>query len=493
MNAARPELRIAIVGAGFAGIGMAIRLKQAGIHTFTLYEQSDGVGGTWRANTYPGAACDIPSHLYSFSFERNPDWTRSYGTQPEILGYLERCVERYGLRPYLRFNATVRRADFDAERHVWHIDMGEERVEADVLIAANGALSRPALPAIRGLDTFAGKLFHSARWNHAIDLRGRTIGVIGTGASAIQFIPEIAPGAAKLTVFQRTPPWVIPKLDRAITPSRRRWYRRFPWMQSLARTSIYWLLEAQAMAFISHPGLMRVAMRLGRRHIRRSIADPALRAKVTPDYIMGCKRILLSNDYYTALTRGNVDVETTPIREVCADGVITSDGELHRVDTLICGTGFQINDVAAPFETYGLDGASLSSRWLRDGPEAYWGTAIKDFPNLFLIVGPNTGLGHNSMIYMIESQVAYILDMLQTLIRTGATSVAVRPDAQDRFNRQLQERLSHSVWQTGCRSWHLNSAGKNTTQWPGFTFAFRRATRSPDPRDYTFTHARNDP
>lgn len=472
---------------------MAIRLKRAGIDSFTIYEQSDGVGGTWRANTYPGAACDIPSHLYSFSFEPNPDWTRSYGPQPEILAYLERCADRYDLRPRLRCNAPVTRAHYDETRHVWQLEVHDERIEVDVLIAASGPLSRPAYPSIRGIDTFAGTLFHSARWNHDVDLANRTIGVVGTGASAIQFIPEIAPQAAQLTVFQRTAPWVLPKPDGPIGTRWRRLYRRMPWLQSLARASIYCLLEARAIGFVTQPNLLRLAMRLARRYIERSIDDPALRAKVTPDYVMGCKRILMSNTYYRTLARENVHVETSPIREICPEGIVTADGTLHRIDTLICGTGFQVNDVPAPFEMFGVGGTSLSERWLRDGPEAYLGTAIKDFPNLFLIVGPNTGLGHNSMVYMIESQVTYILHALQTLIHKGARSVAVRADAQERFNTQLQQRFSRSVWSTGCRSWYLTATGKNTTLWPGFTFAFRRATKALDPRDFIFSPKPNAP
>ena len=484
--------RIAIVGAGFAGIAMAIRLRQAGIESFTIYEQADGVGGTWRANTYPGAACDIPSHLYSFSFEPNPDWSRSYGTQPEILAYLERCVERHGLQPFLRCRSAISRAVYNPTRHVWQIEVNGEAIEVDVLIAASGPLSRPALPAIAGLDTFAGTMFHSARWNHQADLTGRRIGVIGTGASAIQFIPEIAPRAAHLTVFQRTPPWVIPKPDGPIGPRWRRLYRRIPALQWLTRMSIYWMLEARAYAFLKRPPLLQLAMRLGKRYIDRSIADPALRAKVTPEHVMGCKRILLSNDYYRAITRENVALDTTPIREICPQGVITTDGALHEFDTLIFGTGFQVNDVPAPFEMFGMGGASLSERWLQEGPQAYLGTAIRDFPNLFMIVGPNTGLGHNSMIYMIESQVAYIHDALQTLIRTGATRIAVRADVQAQFNERLQRRFKQSVWQTGCHSWYLTASGKNTTLWPGYTFAFRRATQSIDIEDYDFAQRNTD-
>ena len=513
------ERRIAIVGSGFAGIAMAIRLKEAGISSFTVYEQAAGIGGTWRDNTYPGAACDVPSQLYSFSFAPDPDWSRSFGGQREILAYLERCVDRYALRPFIRFNTPVLEASYDEARWRWRLVLGNRTaavaknttecaacaaepslgqdielgadtvpssIEVDFLIAASGPLSRPAMPAIPGLSSFGGPLFHSARWDHDYAFEGKTVAVIGTGASAIQFVPQIASRVARLHVFQRTPPWLMPKPDRASGPLRRWLLRRVPLTRRLTRQAIYWQLEMRALGFVVDPKLMALPARLSLRHLRRAVADPILRSKLTPDYTMGCKRVLLSNDYYPALMRRNVELVTAGIHAVTDDGVLTDDGRHFPVDAIVCGTGFQVNDVGAPFEMKGLGGVSLNQRWLENGPEAYLGSAISDFPNMFMIVGPNTGLGHNSMIYMIESQVTYISECLRALDQRQARSMTVRPAVQKAFNARLQQAMQHSVWTTGCHSWYLNRAGKNTTLWPGFTFQFRKRTRAVDPDDYHF-------
>jgi cation diffusion facilitator CzcD-associated flavoprotein CzcO len=499
-SAIKARRRIAIVGSGFAGIAMAIRLKDAGITSFTIYEQAAGIGGTWRDNTYPGAACDVPSQLYSFSFEPDPDWSRSFGGQREILAYLERCVERHGLRPFIQFNAEVIEARFDAARQLWQLEIGgigeiprepgttrsSRQVEAECVIAASGPLSRPALPAVPGLAAFKGKLFHSARWDHDYRLEGKTVAVIGTGASAIQFVPQIAPRVATLQVFQRTAPWLIPKPDHATSAPRRWVFRHLPFTQRLARQAIYWQLEMRALGFIVNPALMKLPARLALRHLRKAIADPVLRSKLTPHYTMGCKRILLSNDYYPALTRPNVELITTGISAVTETGILCDDERHYPVDAIICGTGFQVNDVGAPFAMTGLNGASLGRRWLDEGPQAYLGSAISDFPNLFMIVGPNTGLGHNSMIYMIESQVTYIAACLRALEQRNARSMHVRRTIQDEFNARVQHAMQHSVWTSGCHSWYLTKSGKNTALWPGFTFQFKNRTREVDPDDYHF-------
>ncbi|MFM0111222.1 NAD(P)/FAD-dependent oxidoreductase [Paraburkholderia nemoris] len=482
--------RIAIVGSGFAGIGMAIRLQQMGITSFAIYEAAGDVGGTWRDNTYPGAACDVPSHLYSFSFEPNPAWSRAFGSQAEIFAYLKHCARKYGVDRYVRCNARVASARFDEARQTWQVEIDSngtrESIEADVVIAASGPLSRPAMPKITGLERFEGKLFHSARWDHDYPLEGKRVAVIGTGASAIQFVPQIQPRVAQLELFQRTAPWIMPKPNKPVGPRAHWLFRHLPFTQRFVRNAIYWQLESRAIAFVVNPKLMKLPMKFGLSYLERRVKDPALRAKLTPNYRLGCKRVLLSSDYYPALSQPNVDVVTTGIREIVADGIVTNDGMHHQADAIICGTGFQVNDVGAPFDVTGLDGADLGAMWLRDGPEAYLGTSIANFPNFFMIVGPNTGLGHNSMIYMIESQVQYIADCLRVLRRRKARTMTLLPDVQRDFNARLQKEMQHSVWVSGCHSWYQTKSGKVTALWPGFTFSFRKRTRRVRPQDYRF-------
>jgi cation diffusion facilitator CzcD-associated flavoprotein CzcO len=491
----RATPRIAIVGSGFAGIGMAIRLRQMGIGSFTLYEAADDIGGTWRDNAYPGAACDVPSHLYSFSFEPNPAWSRAYASQAEIFAYLQHCVRKYGLAPFVRCGARVAAARFDAQRQCWRLDIeargeaGEPArtsLDADIVIAASGPLSRPALPSIAGLERFGGALFHSARWDHDYPLDGKRVAVIGTGASAIQFVPRIQPRVGQLALFQRTAPWIMPKPDKPVSPRAQWWFRHVPLTQRLVRSAIYWQLESRALGFVVNPNLMKYPMRFALSYLERRVKDPSLRARLTPDYRLGCKRVLLSSDYYPAVSQPNVELVTHAIREVVADGIVTGDGVHRTFDAIICGTGFQVNDVGAPFDVTGIDGAELGALWLRDGPEAYLGTSIAGFPNFFMMVGPNTGLGHNSMIYMIESQIRYIADCLRALQQRGARSMNLRTDVQQAFNARLQRHMRRSVWTSGCHSWYQTKSGKVTAIWPGFTFSFRRRTRRVRTDDYRF-------
>jgi cation diffusion facilitator CzcD-associated flavoprotein CzcO len=475
---------VVIIGSGFAGLGMAIQLTEQGRDDFVVLEKAETLGGTWRDNTYPGCACDVQSHLYSFSFAPNPDWTRMFARQPEIRSYLEGLADRYRLRDRIRYGVTVTGAEFDAGSGGWTVHTASgEAIECRFVVWGTGALHEPSVPEIDGLERFAGRVFHSAGWDHEHDLAGRKVAVIGTGASAIQFVPPVAEQAAELTLFQRTPPWILPKLDRPISAAERWAFRAFPLLQRLYRGSIYGRLEGRVFGF-RHPRVMSGLQALAKAHIRRGIADPELRAAVTPDYTLGCKRVLISNDYYPALARDNVNVVSTGIERVTEHGVVTADGVEHEVDTIIFGTGFKVADAFAQLAITGRDGVKLTDAW-KDGSEALLGTTVAGFPNLFLLVGPNTGLSHSSMVYMIESQVAYVLDCLRLLDRHSARVLDTRPERQAAYNTELHEQLAGGVWQRGgCRSWYLDEHGVNRTLWPDFTFRFRRLTRHADPANH---------
>ena len=478
------DLSVLIVGTGFSGLGMGIKLKEAGIDSFTILERANDVGGTWRDNNYPGCACDVQSHLYSFSFEPNPNWTRMFARQPEIKAYLQHCARKYALLPHIRYDSEVVRAEYDEAAAMWTVTTRKGEVHrANVLVSGMGGLSTPAYPTLKGLETFKGKTFHSADWDHGYDLAGKRVAVIGTGASAIQFVPKVAEQVARLDLYQRTPVWIIPKPDRAISAAERSLFRRFPKLQLALRNGIYWMLETRVLGFVINPRLMKLVEREARGHIRRQIADPALRAKVTPDYTIGCKRILISDDFYPAISRANVDVITEGIREVRANSIVAADGSEREVDAIIFGTGFKAQDPMPRGAVFGRGGKDIVEVW-KDGAEAYKGTTQAGFPNFYMLMGPNTGLGHNSMVYMIESQIQYVMDALKTMRRERLRSLEVRADVQARYNVGLQEKLGKAVWQSGCRSWYINEAGKNTTLWPGFTFKYREQVRRIDLVDY---------
>ena len=480
------HVRVAIIGAGFSGLGMAIALKRARLHDFVLLERGDESGGTWRDNTYPGCACDVESDLYSFSFAPNPDWSRHFSPQPEIWAYLRRCVGRFGLWPHIRRDHALQDATWDDAAHRWRIATDGGPLTADVLILATGPLSEPVTPAIPGLDRFAGTIFHSARWDHRHDLTGERVAVVGTGASAIQFVPQIQPQVGQLILFQRTPPWIVPRLDRPVLARRRALYRALPLAQRLRRWQLYWRRELSAIAFVRQPERFADAEGIAARHLARQVPDPALRAKLTPNYRMGCKRILLSDDFYPALTRENVAVVTAQIREVRAHSIVAEDGTERPVDTIILATGFRATDPPFAAQVRGRDGRSLADAW-RDGQRAYLGTTVAGFPNLFICLGPNTGLGHSSMIVMIESQVAYIRDALRTLARQNLAAVEVRADVQEAHNADVQRHMARTIWSTGCKSWYLDAHGRNTTLWPGFTWQYRLKTRRFDAQSYRLT------
>lgn len=481
---------VVIIGSGYAGLCVAIHLKRAGIHDFVLLEQAQEIGGTWRDNSYPGAACDIPSHLYSFSFEPNPNWSRLYPTQPELRAYVEHCADKYGLRAHIQCGQRVTALRFDEPSSSWRAQLASGQEEqARVVVSATGGLSRPALPDIPGLDTFAGTAFHSARWNHGYALRGKRVAVIGTGASAIQFVPQIAPGVGALTLFQRTPPWILPKPDRPLSDAQRARFARQPWRQRLARAWIYWTLEARAIFFTRWPRLLRALQPQVLRGVARQVPAPALRARLTPRYTLGCKRILLSNDFYPALALPQVRVETAAITRVGTDGIHTADGAHHPVDAIIFGTGFQVADAGTPFPVFGLNGVELNQAWA-GGSQAYLGSTVAGFPNLFLMTGPNTGLAHNSMIFMIEAQTHYVVDAIAGMAARGVRAFDVLAAVQQRFNERLQQRMVRTVWVTGgCRSWYLKEDGRNVTLWPGFTFDYWRRTRRFDWQSYRLTPA----
>jgi cation diffusion facilitator CzcD-associated flavoprotein CzcO len=469
--------QILVVGSGFGGLGMGIRLESAGIDTFTIFERAREVGGTWRDNHYPGCACDIPSHLYSFSFEPLPTWARTYGEQWQILEYLRHCADRYHLRPHIRFGAEIVDARWDEDRRLWELrTSGGETARGRVLVSACGGLSRPSLPDIRGRESFAGASFHSSQWDHDFDLTGKTVAVIGTGASAIQFVPRIAPHVGKLVLYQRTPPWILPKRDRPIAERTHRLFERAPVLQKLARLRQYLAHELRGVPFVVDKRLFQVGRKLALGHLEAQIPDPQLRARLTPSYTPGCKRILIANDYYPALARDNVDLVTTGIERIDATGVVDTDGVHRPVDAIIYGTGFRVGDFLGGVPVRGRHGVDLNDVFGRD-TTAYMGTSVAGFPNMFLLLGPNTGLGHNSMVFMIESQIAYILDAIESMRRLDLESIDVRPEAMSAFNEKLHARLDRAVWADGCHPWYLTRTGKNTTLWPGFTFEFRYRTR----------------
>lgn len=475
--------RVAIIGGGFGGIGLAITLKKAGVNSLTIFEKAEGIGGVWRDNTYPGAACDVPSHLYSFSFEPNPDWSRRYSPQPEILDYLEHCVNKYGLRPDLRLGTEVSRAEFDEDAGTWRIEIaGGEMVEADVLVSACGQLSRPALTRIEGAERFAGPIFHTARWDHGVDIDGKRVAVIGTGASTIQVVPAIAGRVAQLDVYQRSAPYVIPKKDRPYMPWERRLFRWFPPARLLARFTQWLFFEIFIAAFNQFKAVGRLGVGMFERNLDDQVSDPELKRALTPDHVLGCKRVLISPDYYSTLAKPNVELVTQGVRELTKTGVVAEDGTERPADVVVLSTGFESTRFLAPMEIRGRDGRDLNEVW-REGANAYLGMSVAGFPNLFVMYGPNTNLGSGSIIFQLESQMSYIADAVERLRRTGGW-LSVRPEVQRAFDSEMQSRLSTSVWQTGCNNWYLDEHGRNTNNWPGFTLEYRRRTRHLDPSDY---------
>jgi cation diffusion facilitator CzcD-associated flavoprotein CzcO len=493
VTGALPEhVRVAVIGAGLSGLGAGIRLRQAGQTDFVILERAAALGGTWRDNTYPGCTCDVPSHLYSFSFAPNPGWSHSFSRQPEIRSYLTHLSQRHQLASHLHFGTEVLTARWDAGAARWRLHTARGDLTADVLIAAAGPLSEPSLPDLPGLADFPGPAFHSARWDHQASLAGLRVAVVGTGASAVQIVPAIQPTVARLTLFQRTPAWVMPRRDRRISPAEKWLYRRVPAAQRLVRAGLQASRETLVVGFVRQPRLLRAAQRIARRHLARAVPDPELRARLTPEYVLGCKRILLSNDFYPALSQPNAELVASGLARVDGRTLIAQDGTARDADAIIFATGFHVTDMPVASRLYGTGGVTLAEAW-RPGMSALRGTTVPGFPNLCLVIGPNTGLGHNSLIHIIEAQLGYILDYLAVLDRTGAAALDTRPGAQQRWAAGITRRMASSVWTTGgCTSWYLSADGRNPTLWPGSVRAFRQATRRVSLDEYQLIQARSD-
>ncbi|MQA12475.1 MAG: NAD(P)-binding protein [Pseudonocardiaceae bacterium] len=482
----RETAGVVIVGTGFSGLGMAIQLKKEGRHDFVILEKADDIGGTWRDNSYPGCTCDIQSHMYSFSFEQNPNWSRSFSPAKEIWDYLRRVADKYQLWEHVRFGVEMTGARWDSDENRWHVSTkADEEFVGQYLVAGIGALHIPKIPELPGLSEFGGKIFHSAYWDHDYDLRGKRVAVIGTGASAIQFVPRIAQDVAQLHLFQRTPPWIMPKPDHEMPDWAKKLFRTVPGAQRMYRNALYWLLESRALGFNGHPRLQKLGEHVAKRHMTKQVSDPEMRRKLLPDYTMGCKRVLISNDFYPTLNQDNVELLTGGVREVRGSSVVTADGTQREVDAIILGTGFHVTDAFDYLDIIGVDGRELSKQWASQGMQTHMGINVSGFPNLFFLLGPNTGLGHNSVVFMIESQIRYVADALALVRRNGAEALDVRERVQTGFNDEIQGKLVKGVWsQGGCTSWYLDAKGVNRTVWPGFTWRYWMRTRKANPSDF---------
>lgn len=483
--------RALIIGTGFSGLGMGIALQKRGVD-FLILEKADEVGGTWRDNTYPGCACDVPTHLYSFSFEPKSDWKQLFSLQPEILDYLKDVAEKYQLRSHIMFNVKVNRAYWDEDEYRWHVftESGQEYI-AQFLISGAGALHIPSIPELDGLDQFTGAAFHSAQWNHDVDLTGKSVAVVGTGASAIQLVPEIVGRVGELQLYQRTPAWVLPRTNVGFPPLLQRAFARIPGLRAGLRAGLYWGAEAGAYALNRRPALLKVVEVLGKWYIRRQISDPEVARKLTPDYRAGCKRLLGSGDYYQAIDNPKSELITEGIARVTPDGIVTADGTERKVDAIIFATGFHVTDSYRYINIKGRDGEDLVDRWNREGVAAHRGITVAGLPNAFFLLGPNTGLGHTSVVFMIESQIHYVTEAISAVDAANVQAIAPRREEQDAFNEELQRKLSRSVWNTGgCQSWYLDEHGYNRTIWSGFTWQYWLSTRSVKLGEYQLTGSR---
>lgn len=486
--AAPVHTRALVIGTGFSGLGMAIELQRRGVE-FLILEKAGGIGGTWRDNTYPGCACDIPAHLYSFSFEPKADWNHVWSFQPEILTYLQGVADKYGLERYVRFGAHVDRAHWDDTEYRWHVFTkdGQEYV-AQFLISGAGALHIPSIPDIDGLDEFGGAAFHSAQWDHGVDLTGKRVAVVGTGASAIQIVPQIVDQVGQLQLYQRTPAWVLPRRNDAIPARLREAFATVPGARALVRNGIYWFQESLGFAMTKRPELLTLGELAGKWNIRHQVRDPQLRRRLTPNYRVGCKRVLFSDNYFRAIANPRSELVTDRIVRITPTGIVTADGTERDVDVIVFATGFHVTDSYTYVDIKGPGGEDLVDRWNREGVQAHRGVAVADMPNLFFLLGPNTGLGHNSVVFMIESQIGYVGQAIAAVDKAGAQALAPTRAAQDAFNAELHEALERSVWNTGgCSSWYLDEHGRNRTLWSGMTWQYWLATRSLKRSEYRFS------
>ncbi|MFV0478232.1 MAG: flavin-containing monooxygenase [Parahaliea sp.] len=476
---------VAIIGAGMSGLCMAIELLRRGISNFVVLEKSSGVGGTWYDNTYPGACCDVPSVLYSFSFEPNPNWSRIYSPHHEIRAYFEHCADKYGLRPHLRLNTAVAEAAFNEEGGYWQVSLANgEQLEARSVVSGLGQLNMPYIPDFEGAANFDGPSFHSARWNHDIDLSDKRVAVIGSAASALQFIPHVAAKVKQLYVYQRNANYVVERKDRAYTEVEQRCFARYPWLQKMHRLKSYLLGEWFFYPAMRSRSLVRILwLRWFRSYLKQSVSDPEVRDKLTPDYLLGCKRILLSDDYFQTFNRNNVELVTSPIKGIGERGVCSADDVKRDIDVLIYGTGFTASDLLSAVEFRGTGGQRLRQAWA-DGAEAYRGVCVAGFPNLFMLYGPNTNLGSNSIIFMVEQQVKYVASCIEKILQQNLHSLDVRPEVMKRYNQWMQQELGKMVWVSRCESWYKNAAGKVINNWPHSTMAYRRHMRLPDFSDF---------
>ncbi len=485
-------VQVAVIGGGMSGIGAAISLQRAGFEDFVVLERAAEPGGTWRDNTYPGCACDVPTALYSYSFAPKPDWSRAYAGQEEIRRYLLGVAAEHGVADRIRCGSDVLDAEWDEGRRRWLVRTSGGEYAARALVSATGPWSEPVIPEIPGLDGFRGKVFHSSRWDHEHSLDGARVAAIGSGASAVQFVPKIQPQVESLTLYQRTAHWVMPKFDGPISPRVQRLFGRYPATQKTLRNGLYYTSEMLGLA-MRNPRLLAPVERVARSHLRRSVADPELRSILTPDYTLGCKRLLFSNEWYPALTRPNVDVVPHAVEEVRPDGVVGADGVERPADTIILGTGFTITQLPIADRVRGREGRSLAESW-GGSPTGYLGSTVHGFPNFFILLGPNVGNGHSSAFLLSETQIAYMVDALRAMSRRGLTSVEVRAETQERFNAEVQSRLAGTVWNAGgCMSYYLDVNGRNSTMYPGSTIELRRRLARFDPADYTTSSREREP
>jgi cation diffusion facilitator CzcD-associated flavoprotein CzcO len=480
-------LDVLIVGAGFSGLGMAIKLLQESTKSFLVIEKADEIGGTWYVNQYPGCACDIPSHLYSFSFDRNPNWSRMYSGRDEIQSYLKSCAQRFGVNPYIRVNTRMKEAVWDEGSALWRVTTGDgATIRARVLVSAVGALHVPRFPEIPGMEKFAGPAFHSTWWDASVPLEGKRVAVIGTGASAIQFVPEIAPKVSKLNIFQRTPPWIVPKMDFAIPERWKKRFRGVPGLGWLFRTGLFWMYEIRVWGFLGKVKALRTrGEKMALDLLAAQVPDANLRARLTPNYQFGCKRVLISNDFYPAIQRPNVEFVTDGIREIREHSIVTQDGTERPADVLIYATGFRATEPLHDTRVVGRNGVDIHQAW-KDRISAYLGVTVSGFPNFFILLGPNTGLGHNSVVLMSEAQIGYVMDCLQLMRKRGSKVMEVKQATQQHFVEELRKRLAGTVWESGgCRSWYQDAkTGESPVIWPGSVVAYKRRTRAVAEQDY---------